>query len=394
MSTSSDDTTAKWRAEEIERLSKLPNFPAERPKDEIGVLLSDRIKQYHRDYQLISPFDDNLLRPAGYDLTVGHNYSKLGKIEPLNEGKDLEIAPYQVAVIETYETLNLPEFLIGRWNIRVKLAYKGLLWVGGAQVDPGFRGHLCCPVYNLSTEPVRLHFREELASIDFVTTTPYKEGACKRFDWRNRKMVIFPEYPGLQSGIELEVNKFKHTLEESKRETKSELTQAKVNTEASFRTVEKRIDDFVARIFTVVAVLFTALGIIATRASDQLAVLGPPVWVAAVALWFVLRPHINRVVGGQPAPPSKGYERITPGILVITGLIVAAGVSYNAFSAHAAAVEVQRARDQAISAVKALEKERQDSRVAIQDLRQQLDTKLVALEQQIDQLRQRQVSQR
>lgn len=84
------------------------------------------------------------------------------------------IPSYQVAIVQIRETLNLPKFLIGRWNIRVKRAYEGLLWVGGAQVDPGFRGHLCCPIYNLSNKEVRLEFGDTLAMIDFVVTTPFK----------------------------------------------------------------------------------------------------------------------------------------------------------------------------------------------------------------------------
>jgi dCTP deaminase len=259
MSTSSDDQIAKWREEEIERLSRLPTFPAERPKDENGVLLSNRIRHYCKEYQLIWPFDEELLlKPAGYDLTVGRNYSKLGNIEALSEGKDLEIAPYQVAIIETYETLNIPEFLIARWNIRIKLAYKGLLWVGGAQVDPGFRGHLCCPVYNLSTELVRLHFREELASIDFVTTTPYEEGACKRFDWRKRKNgVVFPQYPALRSGIEAQVEEFRRTIELEKKEHTKQLGDTEEKTQDEFHSIRNRIEAFVTLTFTVVAVLFT-----------------------------------------------------------------------------------------------------------------------------------------
>jgi hypothetical protein len=78
MSTIPDDETAALRGAELDRLSKLPYFPSERP-DENGVLLSDRIKHYCREHQLIAPFDEKLLQPAGYDLTVGRNYSKLGK---------------------------------------------------------------------------------------------------------------------------------------------------------------------------------------------------------------------------------------------------------------------------------------------------------------------------
>jgi deoxycytidine triphosphate deaminase len=351
-----DDQIAKWREEEIERLSRLPDFP-ERPTEENGVLLSDRIRRYCKEYQLIWPFDeDKLLKPAAYDLTVGRNYSKLGNIEALSEGKDLEIGPYQVAIIETYETLNLPEFLIGRWNIRIKLAYKGLLWVGGAQVDPGFRGHLCCPVYNLSTELVRLHFRDELASIDFVTTTPYEEGPCKRFDWRNRKNgVVFPQYPVLRSGIEKQVEEFKQIIKLEKEEHARQLSDAEKNTQVEFRNISSRVDNFVTLTFGVVAVLFAALGITATRASEQLSFLNSPVWVAGIALWFALRAYMERSPKEQPSGAHCSWMASGILALTITAAVVAGSIFLDTYKAHVLAGEIERAREQASKAASALE---------------------------------------
>src|ERR1044071_4314406 len=119
---SKDDTIAKLRDGEIKRLSKLKAPANNYDGDDRGVLLSEKIRQYCDEFELISPFDEDSLRPAGYDLRVGHNYSILGERRALNAGMHLQIGPYQVAIIETYETLNLPKFLIGRWNIRVKHA--------------------------------------------------------------------------------------------------------------------------------------------------------------------------------------------------------------------------------------------------------------------------------
>jgi hypothetical protein len=69
--------------------------------------------------------------------------------------------------------LRLPRYKIARWNIRVRHAYSGLLWVGGPQVDPGYVGHLFCPIYNLSDKPVTLSLGEPLALMDFQKTTPF-----------------------------------------------------------------------------------------------------------------------------------------------------------------------------------------------------------------------------
>jgi hypothetical protein len=120
-----DSAIAKQRGQEVQRLSLLKQWPHDYDVDDGGVLLSDHIRRYSEQFDLISPFDVESLRPAGYDLRVGSNYSIRGERKALNEGMEFEIGPYQVAVIETFETLNLPRFLIGRWNIRVKHAYKG-----------------------------------------------------------------------------------------------------------------------------------------------------------------------------------------------------------------------------------------------------------------------------
>jgi len=406
MSTQPDDTVRALREDEIARLRRLPNFPSQRPEEEKGVLLSNRIEDYCTRFRLIWPYDPKYLRPAGYDLTVGENYSILGVRTALTDGMKLEIGPYQVAIIETYETLNLPEFLIGRWNIRVALAYEGLLWVGGAQVDPGFRGHLCCPIYNLSTKPVSLEFRQPLAMIDFVTTTPYQEEKCKRFRWWERKMVVFPQYGDLRSGIEKEVNDFKKTLEKEKENTKTGLAKAAAKSEERVQYIQRRIDHFVSLTFTVVAVLFTALGIVATRGSAETSFWSSTVWVALVALYFALRPRPvwdrareerNGGTGDGEDSPRRSRKWYTPLLashleLVIAFLIVFGSMWFHFLNARVSANEIEQARRQASQALSALTQEKQHREAEIWRLRQESDVKVDGLQRQINLLQQSQVN--
>jgi len=120
---------------------------------------------------MIAPFKKANLKPAGYELTVGDEYFMSGQYLPLDS--HVTIQPFEVAVIKTGERIRLPRFMIARWNIRVRHAYAGLLWVGGPQVDPGYAGYLFCPIYNLSDKPVTLYKGEELALMDFSRTTPF-----------------------------------------------------------------------------------------------------------------------------------------------------------------------------------------------------------------------------
>lgn len=106
----------------------------------VGVLLSDEIEYYVNKYKMIDPFKRENLKPAAYELTVGDEYSRGGERGKLCDepGKNkIEIPPFEVVIIKTNERINLPRFIIARWNIRVRWAYEGLLWVGGPQVDSG-----------------------------------------------------------------------------------------------------------------------------------------------------------------------------------------------------------------------------------------------------------------
>jgi len=160
----------KARLEALTPLEKDP-FP-----DEHGVLLAEKIKYYSNNGNLIQPFSENQLKVSGYKLTAGDEWVMDGRIYSFLNPKDppeIRIPPFQVVVIKTHETIVMPRFLIGRWNIKVGQAYRGLLWVGGPQVDAGYRGHLFCPIYNLSKNEVVVRRKEEIALIDFVKTTPF-----------------------------------------------------------------------------------------------------------------------------------------------------------------------------------------------------------------------------
>ena len=143
-----------------------------------AVLLDDEIKYYatHPQYRLIDPFVEANLKPARYQLTLGSEAKVGGKTVRIDAKNPLEIPPHQVAIVRTHETLNLPRFLIARWNLTVDMVYRGLLWVGALQVDPGWVGYLPCPLYNLSNDTVVINHHEKLFSMDFVRTTRFVRG--------------------------------------------------------------------------------------------------------------------------------------------------------------------------------------------------------------------------
>ena len=240
-------------------LEKFPD-PKKDPQGEHGVLLGDEIERYAKEFKLIYPFNRENLKAASYRLTVGDEYALGGKKGKLydKEKDKITIPPFQVAIIKTREIVNLPRFLIGRWNIRVAAAYKGLLWVGGPQVDPGWVGHLFCPIYNLSSEDVELKMGDPLATIDFIRTTTFKKESEKFQFSRPPKRTSLDEYNWkLKSALLTKAGERIDEIEDT-------LEQFKERAEKNMESFGSRLDISITTIFTCIAFLFAALVIFVT----------------------------------------------------------------------------------------------------------------------------------
>ncbi len=254
------------KKKELERLGRYscPTIDP-RTKPPVGVLLSDEIEHYVGSFKMIDPFTTRNLKSAGYELTVGDEFVLGGKKEELKKDGEIRIPPFNVVVIKTGETINLPRFLIARWNVRVRWAYEGLVWVGGPQVDPGWIGHLFCPLYNLSDKVVVLRYGDPIALMDFVTTTPFNAGKSVEYP-RPPKRVLLEEYraaelrSALYSTLYIEA---KRHIEEIERETGNKIDR-----------LEKSMEFFVGTVLVIITVLFAVLGVFTTYGKDVLL----PVW--------------------------------------------------------------------------------------------------------------------
>ena len=289
---SKDSDIRTRRERENKRLQELTK---KRPKDEkefqfTGVLLNDAIKKCCDSFDLITPLKEDNLKPANYKLRVGDEYATGGQIHSLSDdsdGSEIRIEPFEVAVIKTLETINMPRFLIGRWNIQVSKAYKGLLWVGGPQVDAGYVGHLFCPIYNLSDKAVILHYGDPIAVIDFEGTTAFHDGVSKEYKPSDRVLIQDYEPENLQSAL---------------------ATQAK-NTINAFGTrlesLSTRIDFFVTITFALLGILFAA-GTLFVTEKDHPHWWDPSVfWICTIAIvlscWALVRSRSTTVSTSRAA---------------------------------------------------------------------------------------------
>lgn len=282
----------KKKKDEQHRLNGLSELWIDPHPDKTGVLLADEIKFYVDEVRMICPWDCKNLKPAGYELTIGDEAMLGGEHIPLRgASSELRIPPFEVAVIKTAETINLPRFLIARWNIRVKWAYKGLLWVGGPQVDPGYVGHLFCPLYNLSNELVKLQKGEPIALMDFVKTS----GA----DQKNLEKLALKKYPRPPSRVIMEdyaVHEFRSALFAQDRQVKE-----------GIETLKTRVDVFSTLTFVVLAILFAAIGL--PLLSNEESRLDWPFWESLV-VGFSFFAFLLSIFAWWPASRT-GYKIIS-----------------------------------------------------------------------------------
>jgi deoxycytidine triphosphate deaminase len=298
------------REQERERLRKLI---AKRPKDDkdypfTGVLLDDAIKACVAGFELISPLSNENLKPANYKLRIGDEYAVKGEIRRLSDEpgeNQITIQPFDVAVIKTLETINMPRFLIARWNIRVQLAYQGLLWVGGPQVDAGYVGYLFCPIYNLSDKPVTLTYGDPIAVIDFVKTSHFNEGKSH-------------DYPGLPERILFEDYNPQSLISGLVTHAKTKIDQF----EPAIKSVEGRVDNFQGRVdnfvsltLGVLAVLFAALAIFVTRPDTS------PSWNPSMFLMSGLAIFLSMFAWLKSKQDGHKFGRVVQTIIVVLLLI-------------------------------------------------------------------------
>jgi len=129
---------------------------------------------------------EQCLKSASYDLRLGSEYYKNGKIEHLIDTSPwLEIPAYELVIVTSHEKVNMRNNLTARFGLRLGLVKKGVILHNEPQIDPGYRGRLACLLFNLSSEPVRIEHLARFATIEFEETSeeaPPYEGPHEGFN--------------------------------------------------------------------------------------------------------------------------------------------------------------------------------------------------------------------
>ncbi len=143
--------------------------------DDRGILLSNRIHEFCSEAGLLicEGYKDKNLRPASYTLTIGDDFvDSEGNERHLTEKDDSFVfQKNSIIFVSAREKLDLPYYILARFNLRVNWVYDGVLLGTGPQVDPGFIGYLSCPLYNLTNVDLTIKRGAPFATIDFEKTT-------------------------------------------------------------------------------------------------------------------------------------------------------------------------------------------------------------------------------
>jgi dCTP deaminase len=138
------------------------------------VLVDHQIREEVRKKTLgIKNFDEACLQPASYDLRIGslvYSPSSVAVEKPVDLSKNggaYRIVPYGSAVLTTFESLRMPNNMVGRFGLKSGFARRGLFASVGPQVDPGFEGNLFISVLNLTPASHVVSYKETFLSIEF-----------------------------------------------------------------------------------------------------------------------------------------------------------------------------------------------------------------------------------
>jgi deoxycytidine triphosphate deaminase len=232
-----------------------------------AVLLADHIKYWVKKGYLIVPdrdtyqdirdtFEIKQLKRAKYDVRLGKAYYQAGEYHILDDNHPLlEIVPYELVFVESYEVFKIPSNVVAVYDLRIKCCMGGLGLQTGLQLDPEYYGRFFCPLFNFSDTNVTLKYKSQFASVQFIYTTLFNKQSKdldeESFDKeKNERFTLSQALPDIprQSGL---VKIYKELQSFSKDRNDMQI----------------KIDNMVSSVFNVMAFMIMALAVVVSTVS-------------------------------------------------------------------------------------------------------------------------------
>lgn len=173
------------------------------------MILNDKsIRNWSIELDMVSPFVDENLQPASYDLTLGDTYiyPKYSN-DIIDDGKEyIIVPPNEFMLCTTVEKVKIPYDLVGRVEGKSSLGRIGLLThITAGFIDPGFEGNITLELKNIGPKSIALKKGCNIAQICFeeldeICTTPYNaednhyqyqdDVAPSRYEVRNNTYIV------------------------------------------------------------------------------------------------------------------------------------------------------------------------------------------------------------
>ncbi len=143
-----------------------------------GILVDHEILDAIKNkYLLIRPLNEDHLQPASIDLSIGKHAivrKKNGDEEKIDFVDELVIPPDARAKVKTLEYIELSPYIVGRLGATTEIFNDSVTLAYGAQVDPGYKGHLEVYISNWGDKEVTFGTGWPFLTVEFsfLSTAP------------------------------------------------------------------------------------------------------------------------------------------------------------------------------------------------------------------------------
>jgi deoxycytidine triphosphate deaminase len=139
-----------------------------------GLVNQDKLRALLGQNIIIKNGDSRSIEGVKYDFRIGPKFLKskfrrpidFDSLQNLDAISSAEIEPGEVVFVMTEEEISLPTNMMIVLTHKRKIAYDGILILGGLAVDPGYDGPLLIGLYNFSSRPYALtRYRKIIAGV-------------------------------------------------------------------------------------------------------------------------------------------------------------------------------------------------------------------------------------
>lgn len=142
-----------------------------------GLVNQERLKALVRENVIVKNGEGDSIEGVKYDFRIGPSFLKskfrraisFDQLQNIDAISSAEVEPGEVVFVMTEEEIHLPTNMMIVLTHKRKIAYDGVLILGGLAVDPGYEGPLLIGLYNFSSRPFPLtRYRKIIAGVFYL----------------------------------------------------------------------------------------------------------------------------------------------------------------------------------------------------------------------------------